>query len=48
MFNKEEQKINDDLFHKHLDNCNQCMNQPFNLCKIGSDILHTTENKKKK
>ncbi len=26
-------------FHKHLDACRQCMNQPFNLCPKGTALL---------
>ena len=28
-----------EIFHKHLDNCVQCRNQPFNLCRTGQDII---------
>jgi hypothetical protein len=27
-------------FHTHLDVCLQCESQPFNLCLIGSQLLH--------
>lgn len=32
---------NDDvqLFHKHLDECEQCREQPMNLCLVGAIIL---------
>lgn len=26
-------------FHKHLDECQQCREQPFNLCSLGADLL---------
>lgn len=29
-----------DDFHKHLDNCKQCREQPFNLCSIGHTLIH--------
>ena len=32
----EEPKIK---FHKHLDECEQCRNRPFGLCKEGQKIL---------
>lgn len=28
-----------DAFHKHLDQCRQCREHPFALCRIGSAIL---------
>jgi len=28
-----------DRFHAHLDICDQCKNQPFNLCKLGKLYL---------
>jgi hypothetical protein len=28
-----------DLYHAHLDDCGQCMNQPFNLCPTGAALL---------
>jgi len=33
-------------FHEHLDNCHQCKNNPFNLCKRGQELLQkaATEN----
>jgi hypothetical protein len=32
-------------FHDHLDECPQCMNNPFDLCKKGSELLKKTMNK---
>ena len=29
-------------FHKHLNECPQCMNQPFNLCPIGTVLIRFT------
>ena len=29
-----------DQFHNHLDVCQQCANQPFNMCPVGVDLLH--------
>lgn len=26
-------------FHKHLDECSQCRNHPFNLCLAGAKLL---------
>ena len=26
-------------FHKHLDECSQCENHPFNLCPKGADLI---------
>lgn len=26
-------------FHKHLDECRHCNDHPFDLCKIGKDLL---------
>lgn len=26
-------------FHEHLDECEQCENQPFNLCPVGAKLL---------
>lgn len=26
-------------FHEHLDKCEQCRNQPFNLCPEGSRVI---------
>lgn len=31
-----------DDFHAHLDVCNRCANQPFNLCEIGGTLLRAT------
>jgi hypothetical protein len=28
-----------DAFHAHLDYCERCKAEPFNLCKIGQDLL---------
>jgi hypothetical protein len=30
---------NDD-FHSHLDKCERCAKQPFNLCPVGSRLLN--------
>jgi hypothetical protein len=29
----------DNVFHQHLDQCQQCREQPFNLCPIGARLL---------
>jgi hypothetical protein len=26
-------------FHAHLDGCEQCANHPFELCKVGAELL---------
>lgn len=31
-----------EAFHKHLDECSQCKNNPFNLCQIGALLLGST------
>jgi len=31
-----------DLFHEHLDKCQQCENQPHNLCPTGALLLKAT------
>jgi hypothetical protein len=31
--------MNDDPFHKHLDTCERCRTQPFNLCPVGAAEL---------
>jgi hypothetical protein len=28
-----------DLFHEHLDGCEQCRNHPFELCSSGAELL---------
>ena len=28
-----------DKFHEHLDNCAQCRDHPFALCKTGAELL---------
>lgn len=28
-----------DRFHRHLDNCKQCSDEPFNLCPTGERLL---------
>jgi hypothetical protein len=28
-----------DAFHKHLDQCQQCENNPFDLCLVGAGLL---------
>ncbi len=28
-----------DAFHKHLDDCRQCANHPFELCSVGAELL---------
>jgi hypothetical protein len=28
-----------DRFHKHLDVCARCRNEPFNLCAMGASLL---------
>jgi hypothetical protein len=33
----ELEEINE--FHDHLDMCEQCANHPFDLCKIGFDLI---------
>ena len=33
-----------DRFHDHLDECKQCMEQPFNLCATGEVLLKGLEN----
>ena len=35
-----------DKFHAHLDECERCRNQPFNLCPTGAAIM--SEGLKKK
>lgn len=32
-------RINIDKFHKHLDTCKQCSEQPFNLCLRGRLLM---------
>ena len=29
------------VFHAHLDRCERCRTQPFNLCAIGAELLRT-------
>ncbi len=29
-------------FHAHLEKCKQCMNQPFNLCRTGANLMILT------
>lgn len=29
----------DRRFHKHLDGCSQCRNNPFGLCPVGARLL---------
>lgn len=29
-----------DVFHQHLDECEQCENNPFGLCETGAKLLH--------
>lgn len=29
-------------FHKHLDTCRRCREQPFNLCEVGDGLLRAT------
>ena len=31
--------VEENIFHKHLDVCKQCREQPFNLCKIGAGLI---------
>lgn len=31
--------MNPDIFHAHLDKCEQCREHPFNLCKEGAGLL---------
>lgn len=31
-------------FHKHLDVCEQCFNNPFNLCEVGLKLLMQVSN----
>lgn len=35
-------KTPDELFHEHLDACEQCMNNPFDLCSEGDKLLRAT------
>ena len=37
-----EKPMEKNLFHKHLDKCLQCKNQPFNLCPVGQGLLQIT------
>jgi hypothetical protein len=31
-----------EAFHRHLDECKQCENQPFDLCPTGTRLLEET------
>lgn len=33
----EKQEL--DNFHRHLDGCERCGSQPFNLCPVGNELL---------
>lgn len=33
------QQPDDNVFHQHLDKCERCRNQPFNLCPVGDIML---------
>ncbi len=35
-------------FHKHLDECKQCKEQPFNLCSKGKELIKTLESPNEK
>ena len=35
-------QIDQEEFHKHLDSCQQCAANPFNLCQIGAKLLTQT------
>lgn len=37
----KEKTIQDkiDEFHNHLDKCQQCENNPFNLCQVGAKLM---------
>lgn len=35
-----------DNFHKHLDNCKQCEQNPFDLCSTGRDLFTKIQNTK--
>jgi len=37
LLDQQEDEIYD--FHKHLDQCEQCREHPFNLCPIGNKLL---------
>jgi hypothetical protein len=37
-----EKQIAVDNFHKHLDNCKQCEQNPFDLCYTGKQLLANT------
>ncbi len=32
-------------FHQHLDECEQCRNHPFSLCKEGQELLESCKPK---
>lgn len=32
--------MSDNIFHRHLDQCQQCRDQPFNLCPSGYLLLN--------
>ena len=34
-----------DKFHEHLNSCQQCENQPFNLCPTGHKLLEEAAQK---
>lgn len=29
----------EECFHKHLDECERCRTQPFNLCEVGACLI---------
>lgn len=34
-----------DEFHQHVDGCERCASQPFNLCDVGALLLRATAEK---
>lgn len=43
--NERSRRKRDD-FHQHLDECQRCREQPFNLCQVGRAALQRTQSKK--
>lgn len=36
----DQKDMPENVFHDHIDVCERCRNQPFNLCSVGAAKLH--------
>lgn len=39
MTSRKPEDRNIDAFHAHLDECEQCREEPFNLCPMGAELI---------